>query len=157
MATILNTDVIEMARRSVLCWLATSDENGQPNLSPKEVFSFVAGDHIVVANIASPGSARNIQINAKVCLNFVDVFAQKGFKVYGVARDVKTSDTEFSRWVEPLRSMVGDRFDIQSVFVVSAVAVEPIIAPSYRFYPHETTEESQILSALRSYGVRREQ
>ena len=156
MATILNTDLIEMARRSVLCWLATSDENDQPNLSPKEVFSFVDGDYIVVANIASPGSARNIQINAKVCLNFVDVFTQKGFKVYGVARDVKTSDTEFSRWVEPLRSMVGDRFDIQSVFVVYAVAVEPIIAPSYRFYPHETTEESQILSALRSYGARRE-
>lgn len=157
MVTILNTDLTEIARRSVLCWLATSDENGQPNLSPKEVFAFMDGDRIVVANIASPGSARNIRINAKVCLNFVDVFAQKGFKVYGVARDVKASEPGFSRWVEPLRSMVGDRFDIHSVFVVSAVAVEPIIAPSYRFYPHETTEEAQILSALRSYGVKRAQ
>ena len=32
-------------------------------------------------------------------------------------------------------------------------AVEPIIAPSYRLYPHETTEQSQVQSALRTYGV----
>lgn len=156
MAGILNTDLIEMAKRSVLCWLATSDENGQPNVSPKEVFSVVDEEHIVVANIASPSSARNIHINAKVCLSFIDVFAQKGFKVYGVASDVKSSEAEYFRWVEPLRMMVGDRFPISSVFVVRATAVEPIIAPSYRLYPHETTEESQIQSALRTYGVRRE-
>jgi len=156
MADILNNDLIEMAERSVLCWLATSDENGQPNVSPKEVFSIADDEHIVIANIASPGSASNININAKVCLSFIDVFTQKGFKVIGVARDVKSSEAEFSRWVEPLRMMVGDRFPINSVFVVCATEVEPIIAPSYRLYPHETTEESQIQSALRTYGVRRE-
>jgi len=31
--------------------------------------------------------------------------------------------------------------------------VEPIVAPSYRLYPSETTEQSQTLSALRAYGV----
>lgn len=156
MAGLLNVDVKEMARRSVLCWLATSDENGQPNVSPKEVFAVVDDEHIVVANIASPGSAKNIQINAKVCLGFIDVFAQKGFKVYGVASDIKASEAGYSRWVEPLRMMVGDRFPIHSVFVVRATAVEPIIAPSYRLYPRETTEASQIQSALRTYGVGRE-
>ncbi|MBN8499485.1 pyridoxamine 5'-phosphate oxidase family protein [Accumulibacter sp.] len=145
-----------MAERSVLCWLATADEGGQPNVSPKEVFAVVDDEHIVVANIASPGSAKNIHINGKVCLSFIDVFAQKGFKVYGVARDVKPSETEYFRWAEPLRMMVGDRFPIHSVFLVRATAVEPIIAPSYRLYPSETTEASQVQAALCTYGVRRE-
>jgi len=145
-----------MAERSVLCWLATADESGQPNVSPKEVFAVVDDEHIVVANIASPGSAKNIHINGKVCLSFIDVFAQKGFKVYGVARDVKPSETEYFRWAEPLRMMVGDRFPIHSVFLVRATAVEPIIAPSYRLYPSETTEASQVQAALCTYGVRRE-
>lgn len=155
MAAILNSDLKAMAKRSVLCWLATADERGQPNVSPKEVFAVADDEHIVVANIASPGSAKNIGVNGKVCLSFVDVFAQKGLKVIGTATDVKPSESEYSRWVEPLRKMVGDRFPIHSVFVVRIAIAEQIIAPSYRLYPSETTEASQVQSALRTYGVRR--
>ncbi|WP_434735507.1 pyridoxamine 5'-phosphate oxidase family protein [Candidatus Accumulibacter necessarius] len=154
MEVILNSSHKAMAERSVLCWLATADESGQPNVSPKEVFAVADDKHIVVANIASPGSAKNIHINAKVCLSFIDVFAQKGFKVFGVASDVTPEAAEYFRWVEPLRMMAGDRFPIHSVFVVRATAVEPIIAPSYRLYPSETTEASQVQAALRTYGVR---
>lgn len=154
MEVILNSSHKAMAERSVLCWLATADESGQPNVSPKEVFAVADDQHIVVANIASPGSAKNIHINEKVCLSFIDVFAQKGFKVFGVASDVTPEAAEYFRWVEPLRMMAGDRFPIHSVFVVRATAVEPIIAPSYRLYPSETTEASQVQAALRTYGVR---
>ena len=154
MEVILNSNHKAMAERSVLCWLATADESGQPNVSPKEVFAVADDKHIVVANIASPGSAKNIHINAKVCLSFIDVFAQKGFKVFGVASDVTPEAAEYFRWVEPLRMMAGDCFPIHSVFVVRATAVEPIIAPSYRLYPSETTEASQVQAALRTYGVR---
>ena len=144
-----------MAERSLLCWLATVGEDGQPSVSPKEVFCVADDVHIVVANIASPGSAHNIQTHPKVCLSFVDVFAQKGYKVYGLARNVRPQEAEFAQWAEPLLKMVGERFRIHSVFVVCATAVEPIVAPSYRFYPHETTEASQTEAALRAYGVRR--
>ena len=141
------------AQKSVLCWLATADASGQPNVSPKEVFAMADSDHIVVANIASPGSARNIRVNAQVCLSFVDVFVQKGYKVLGEAREVQPSDPAFDRWAAPLKTMVGDRFPIHSVFVIRATAVEPIVAPSYRLYPAQTTEASQTQAALARYGV----
>jgi len=32
-------------------------------------------------------------------------------------------------------------------------AIDPILAPSYRFYPEATTEDDQIASAMRRYGV----
>ena len=144
-----------MAEQSVLCWLATVSATGQPNVSPKEVFAIADDEHLVVANIASPTTARNIRVNAQVCLSFVDVFVQKGYKILGEAKDVTPSDPTFARWSEPLKAMVGDRFPIRSVFVIRVSAVEAIIAPSYRLYAAETTETAQMEAALRTYGVQK--
>lgn len=153
MNPLLGSDIRSMAQRSVLCWLATADASGQPNVSPKEIFAVLDDKHIVVANIASPGTAKNIRANAKVCLSFIDVFTQKGYKVLGLATEAQPSDAAYAHWVEPLRTMAGERFPIHSVFVVRATAVEPIVAPSYLLHPSETSEATQIESALRAYGV----
>jgi predicted pyridoxine 5'-phosphate oxidase superfamily flavin-nucleotide-binding protein len=129
------------------------DAEGQPNVSPKEVWAIADDAHVVVANIASPLSARNIAHQPQVCLSFVDVFVQKGFKLVGTARAVRAADPEFSAWVAPLLSMVGQRFVIHNVLVIRVTSVAPIVAPSYRFYPDETTEASQVASAMRTYNV----
>jgi predicted pyridoxine 5'-phosphate oxidase superfamily flavin-nucleotide-binding protein len=151
--TLLNESVREAARRSVLCWLATVDAEGQPNVSPKEVWTIADDQHVVVAHIASPISARNIAQHPRVCLSFVDVFVQKGFKLIGNAREVRANDAEFTDWAEPLLAMVGQRFTIQSVLVVHVKSVSAIVAPSYRFYPDDTTEASQVASAMQAYNV----
>jgi hypothetical protein len=80
---------------------------------------------------------------------------QKGFKVIGTGENIGSQEAGFSRWAEPLLKMAGPRLPIHSVIVIRASAVEPIVAPSYRLYPGETTEESQVASALRTYGVSR--
>jgi predicted pyridoxine 5'-phosphate oxidase superfamily flavin-nucleotide-binding protein len=150
----LLTDAVrEAAHRSVLCWLATVDVEGQPNVSPKEVWAIADEQHVVVAHIASPVSARNVAQHPQVCLSFVDVFVQKGFKLLGRAREVLADDPEFATWAKPLLAMVGQRFTIHSVLVIQVQSVAAIVAPSYHFYPHETTEASQVASALRQYGM----
>lgn len=150
----LSSELQNTATRSVLCWLATVDEGGQPNVSPKEIFAVIDTEHIVIANIASPTSVRNIGVNPLVCVSFIDIFVQKGFKVIGSARNVLKQDADFSYWSAPLTVKAGPRFPIHSVLVVRATAIEPILAPSYRLYPSETTEQSQVASAMRTYGVR---
>jgi predicted pyridoxine 5'-phosphate oxidase superfamily flavin-nucleotide-binding protein len=149
----LSPEVQNSAARSVLCWLATVNENGQPNVSPKEIFAVVDAEHLVIANIASPTSVRNIAANPLVCVSFIDVFVQKGFKVTGAARNVRRQDAYFAHWAAPLEAKAGPRFAIHSVIVVRAKAIEPIVAPSYRLYAAETTEQSQVASAMRTYGV----
>ena len=152
MATL--TDAVRAsAQGSVLCWLATVDAEGQPNVSPKEVWAIADDQHVVVAHIASPVSARNIAQQPQVCLSFVDVFVQKGFKLKGTAQVVRADDPAFARWAQPLLAMVGERFVIQSVLVIRVTAVAPIVAPSYRFYADETTEQAQVAAAMRTYGV----
>ena len=81
------------------------------------------------------------------------MFVQKGFKLVGTAREVLAADSEFSAWAAPLLSMVGQRFVIHSVLVIRVTSVAPIVAPSYRFHPDETTEASQVASAMRTYKV----
>ncbi len=152
MATL--TDAVRAsARGSVLCWLATVDTDGQPNVSPKEVWAIADDRHVVVAHIASPVSARNIAQQPQVCLSFVDVFVQKGYKLKGTAQVVSADNPAFARWAQPLLAIVGQRFVIQSVLVIRVTAVAPIVAPSYRFYADETTEQAQVASAMRTYGV----
>ena len=145
--------VRDTARRSVLCWLATVDAQGQPNVSPKEVWAIADDRHVAVANIASPVTARNIASQPQVCLSFVDVFVQKGYKLVGTAQVVQADDPDFISWASPLLAMVGQRFAIQSVLVMAVQSVDPIVAPSYRFYPDKTTEVSQMESAMQAYGV----
>lgn len=152
--SLLSDDVVRIAARSVLCWLATVDGEGQPSVSPKEIFAIFDAEHIVVANIASPGSARNIRGNPRVCVSFVDVLVQKGWKVLGTAREIVPSDEAFALWAAPLLHKAGPRFPVRSVFVVRAHGLQPILAPSYLLHPEGTTEESQVAAAIAAYRLR---
>lgn len=152
-AATIGEAVVAAMRRSVLCWLATVDAEGWPSVSPKEVFAPFDASRLVIANIASPGSARNVARSPLVCVSFIDVFVQKGYKVRGMARHVRRDDPQFAAFATPLEAMTQGRFPIHGVFVVEARAVEEIVAPSYRLYPGETTEASQVAAAMRTYGV----
>lgn len=149
----LDTTVLNAMNTSVLCWLATCDAQGQPNVSPKEVFAAVDAQHLVIAHIASPRSVRNLADNPRVCVSFIDVFTQKGFKVLGDATVIRPSDPRFASLEALLLPKTQGKFPIHAAILVRATAVEPILAPSYRLFPDETSEASQVASAMRTYGV----
>jgi hypothetical protein len=130
--------------RSLCCGFAYTDGINSRSFSPKR---------LVLEQISLSMSARNIAQHPKVCLNFVDVFVQKGFKLLGTAREVRAADSEFATWAKPLLAMVGQRFTIHSVLVIQVHSVAAILAPSYRFYPDDTTEASQVVSGMRAYKV----
>src|SRR3712207_6031020 len=80
---------------SVLCWLATVSGAGAPNVSPKEIFVLHDDETLVVADIMSPVTIRNIRANPSVCVSFVDVFRMRGFKVEGRAAIIPRDDDAF--------------------------------------------------------------
>ena len=149
----LNDAVLAAMTKSVLCWLATSDPDGCPNVSPKEIFCAYGADVVLIANLASPGSAGNIKSNPAVCVSFVDPFVQKGFKLKGKARLITRTDEEFGTLALPLENLAGPRFPFASLFAIAIASVEPIVAPSYWMYP-DTSEARQVESAMKRYGVR---
>lgn len=145
--------VMQYIDKCVLCWLATSNSANEPNVSPKEIFTHEGERTLLIANIASLGSSRNIRENPKVCVSFVDVFVQKGFKIHGSARLIKRGDSGFDRKVNLLKSLLTTDFPIKSVIEVTVHRIEMIKAPSYLLFPH-ITEQDQIESAYLAYGVK---
>ena len=145
----------EAVERSVLCWLATADAAGAPSVSPKEVFAAAGEDRVLIADIASPRSVRNIAAQQRVCLALLDVFAQRGHQLYGSARILAPGD---ERWVEAsdeLERITQGRYPFRRIIEVTVDRVHPIVAPSYALYP-EVPEAERRAAAMRSYGVRPE-
>ncbi|MDB3892448.1 pyridoxamine 5'-phosphate oxidase family protein [Alphaproteobacteria bacterium] len=167
----LEQDVKDYIDRSVLCWLATVDGD-QPSVSPKEIFTYYGDDTIIIANIASPQSMKNISHNNKICVSFVDVFSQRGFQVYGVAQkspllsDMELApDMELASNMDPapdmdkdklaiLQKIAGELFPVKSFIDIKVTKVKPILAPSYRMFEN-VKEEDMIENAMKTYGVKR--
>ena len=126
--------------------------DNEPNVSPKEIFSHYKEDQIVVANIASPQSERNIRGNEKVCVSFIDILVQKGFQIKGRAQIVSKGDPGFKEMELILTRMTSGKFPFFTITRIHVDRVKPILAPSYLFFP-ETREEDQIKSAKQTYGV----
>jgi len=61
----LGKEIKEAIDSSVLCWLATSSKENIPNVSPKEIYTHYKDEFIIVANIASPQTVKNIKENKK--------------------------------------------------------------------------------------------
>jgi len=150
----LTNEVKTYFDKSVLCWLATVDEKGHPNVSPKEMFIYDGNASVLIAHIASPGSLANIKKQPKVCVSFVDIFVQKGYKIKGTASILSKSDSSFQEKAQLLKDRFTDRFPISAVIKIAVTSVEPIVAPSYLFFPDTTTESDQVKSAMKTYGVR---
>ena len=70
----INEAVRTDAGNAGLCWLATVDTDGVPSATPKEMFATSGEDRLVIADIASSNSVRNIRENPSVCISFVDIF-----------------------------------------------------------------------------------
>lgn len=145
------TDLVRK-ERPVLCWLATVDVRNRPNVSPKEIFAEPGDGRLVIADIASARSVRNIRVNPAVCVSMIDVFLQRGRKLEGRAEIMEPDDTRFPALAAPLLRMTDGRFPIRHVISVQVDRSSPIFAPSYSFYPERSEEELQS-AAHATYGV----
>ncbi|SHH56054.1 pyridoxamine 5'-phosphate oxidase family protein [Winogradskyella jejuensis] len=147
----LTQEIKDAIDKSVLCWLATVSDANVPNVSPKEIFNYFGKDRIIMANIASPQTVRNISQNENVCISFVDILVQKGFQIKGKARIITKHDADYLEMEKVLIEMTGGDFPFSTITEITLNHVKPIIAPKYILYP-ETTEDQQIESARKAYG-----
>lgn len=118
------------AQTCILCWLATVDADGQPNVSPKEIFTVFDSEHLVIANIAL-ASVRNIAVNPRVCVSFVDVFVQDNrgqIPIYscGVKQQAQNLRAQFSI---PVLGLMLDK-------ACSYVGRQVACWPNWRVLPH---------------------
>src|SRR3954454_9732177 len=98
MAT-LTEDMKRVIREQRLGYVATVCPDGTANLSPKGTTAVWDDDHIVFADLRSPGTIENLRSNPSIEINVVDVLVRKGYRFKGTAT-VYTDGDVFERGIE---------------------------------------------------------
>lgn len=147
----LTNDIRKYIEKSILCWVATVSKDGIPNVSPKEIFKLY-NEKIIIANIASPQTVKNLQINENVCISFIDVLIQKGYQLKGKGHIIDQKNPNFTELEHELLKITGGNFPFSTITEIEITSSKPIIAPRYLLYPN-TTEAEQIEQAKKVYGI----
>ena len=110
---ILTSDMKRVVEEQRLGFVATVCADGTPNLSPKGTTAVWDDEHLIFANIRSPGTIANLRINPHLEVNVVDPFVRKGYRFKGVAsvvdsgplydRAIASIKREGRRWTRSAR------------------------------------------------------
>ena len=73
----LTADMKRVITEQRLAFVVTVCPDGTPNLSPKGTIAVWDDDHLVFADIRSPGTVANLKKSPAVEINVVDPFARK--------------------------------------------------------------------------------
>ena len=125
---ILTADMQRVVREQRLGYVATVCPDGTPNLSPKGTTTVWDDDHLVFANIRSPGTLANLRVNPAVEVNVVDPRLRKGYRFKGVATIVSEGPL-LERGVALFRSAIANR--ITDIVLIAVERALPIDSPAY--------------------------
>jgi uncharacterized protein len=126
------TDDMQRVVDAELGFIATVCPDGTPNLSPKGTTAVWDDDHLVFADIHSPGTVANLRENPSIEINVVDQLVRKGYRLKGTAR-VHTDGDVFEQGVQfyEERGTVKARERIRSIVIVAVERALPVISPAY--------------------------
>jgi uncharacterized protein len=131
---ILSEDMKRLVREQRLGFVATVCPDGTPNLSPKGTTAVWDDEHLVFADIRSPGTVENLGANPAVEVNVVDPIARKGYRFKGRG-SVLTDGALFEAVVafyEREETLVRDaRSRIRSAVLVKVERALPLVSPAY--------------------------
>ena len=112
-----------------LGYVATVCPDGTPNLSPKGTTAVWDDEHLVFADIRSPGSVANLRENPTVEVNVVDPIARKGYRFKGDA-NVLSSGPTFDEVVAFYRKR-GVLGPIRHIVLIRVERAVPLVSPAY--------------------------
>ena len=126
---ILTDDMKRVVREQRLGFVATVCPDGTPNLSPKGTTTVWDDDHLVFADIHSPGTVANLLQNPAIEINVVDPDVRKGYRFKGTAT-VLTEGVLFEKLIAFYRAR-GTHYLIKSIVLVEVKHAAEVISPAY--------------------------
>ncbi len=109
--------------------MATVGADGTPNLSPKGQTFVLDDDHIVVGDVRSPQTRKNLSHQPVAEINVVDPMARKGFRFKGPCTVVSDGE-QYEELVAFLKAQ-GAIATPNAVMVMKVERVLPLISPGY--------------------------
>jgi len=151
MSTITD-DMVAIIRRAILSFVATVNEDGSPNLSPKASLMARSGK-LFFADINSPRTIKNLRHNPAIAINVVDVFSRRGYRFNGTGAVLGPGDPDFDFVADWVWEINGRDYPVDSVVRTTVVEALPLYSPAYKF-GSGTTEQGLRDAFIPKYGVR---
>ena len=145
-------DMKQIVARTILCFAATTNEDGSPNLSPKSSLRVHDDSHLMFANMASPGTVGNLRRDPRIEINCVDIFARRGYRFVGRATVHSGDDPLYVALKTDVAAEHGDAIPVFDAVLIKVAEVHPVISPAYTFIDG-VTEEVLRNAYLGKYGV----
>ena len=128
----LTQDMKAVVERVRLGFVATVCPDGTPNLSPKGTLSIADDEHLVFADLNSPGTIANLRVNPGMEVNVVDVFNRKGYRFKGVA-EVHESGAVLERFTAIFNKgrLADTPREIRAVVLMKVLSAHALVSPGY--------------------------
>lgn len=125
----LTEDMKRVVNEQRLGFIASVCADGTPNLSPKGTTAVWDDEHLIFADICSPGTVANVQQRPVVEINVVDPVARKGYRFKGTATVYKEGPI-FEQGLAFYRKR-GTTSPIEHIVLVKVERALPLISPAY--------------------------
>lgn len=146
-------DMEAIVKQALLSFVATVNEDGTPNLSPKASLTVTNGV-LYFADIASPQTILNLARNPAVEINVVDIFQRRGYRFKGLALILPPTDEEslvIANWV---RAANGPEYPVDHVVKIESTSITPLLSPAH-VLAHPPRSQEEIKSTyLQKYGLK---
>ena len=126
---LLTKEIMQFVRKQKLGFIATVCPDGTPNLSPKGTTNVWDSDHLIFADIYSPGTVSNLLVNPSIEINIVDPLIRKGYRFKGTAK-VLSDGTLFEEILAFYRKS-GSTYTIRNIVLVKIDRILPLLSPVY--------------------------
>jgi uncharacterized protein len=142
--SVLTKDMRRVVEEQQLGFVATVCPDGTPNLSPKGTTAVWDDDHLVFADICSPGTIANLRRNPAIEINVVDNLSRKGYRFKGTATILEGSRFEQALAFYRHRGSTSAK---QHIVLIKVERAAPLISPAY----DQGQSEAQISAQWRRY------
>ena len=127
--SLITNEIKDFLSTQKLGYVATVSSDGTPNISPKGTIIGWDEHTLCFANIRSPDTMNNLEINPNVEINVLDPLLRKGYLFKGKARILK-SNSLFEEILTNYKNN-GIKSLIDSVVLVDVSSVSSVTSPLY--------------------------
>jgi predicted pyridoxine 5'-phosphate oxidase superfamily flavin-nucleotide-binding protein len=129
----ITQDMVDVIESAKLMFVATVRPDGTPNVSPKGSVRALDSEHLIFADIASPGTIENLRTCPAVEVNVVDFISRRGYRFRGSARIVEAGEADFD-WIGAwLRTTHGDQAPCTHAVKIRVTETAELLSPAYTF------------------------
>jgi predicted pyridoxine 5'-phosphate oxidase superfamily flavin-nucleotide-binding protein len=149
----ITADMEAIIKQAILSFVATVNQDGTPNLSPKASLT-VRNGVLYFADIASPRTIQNLQRNPAVEINVVDIFQRRGYRFTGRALILAPDDGEslvIASWV---RATNGPEYPVEHVVRIETASITPLLSPAHVFAQPARSQDEIRSTYYQKYGVK---